>query len=125
MFSQGPTGPGGANRGLADLRGRGIVGDMRQGPGSGDGADFLAPSISTTLMRPQQVSEVAQPLINEADMPPLRHVDTSRQQRAQGIASMLQPSPYRPQFLSNPPRQLRQIQQMPRQQVGRMWYNGR
>ncbi len=110
---------------LADLRGRGIVGDMRQGKGSGDGADFLAPSISTALMRPQQISEVAQPLINEADMPPLRHVEMSRPQRAQGIASMLQPSPYRPQFLSNPPRQLRQIQQMPRQQVGRGRYNGR
>jgi hypothetical protein len=81
---------------------------------------------SRNIMRPpQQTGEVAQPLMNEADMPPLRHVDTSRQQRAQGIASMLQPSPYRPQFLSNPPRQLRQIQQMPRQQVGRGRYNGR
>jgi hypothetical protein len=73
---------------------------------------------------PQQTSEVAQPLINEADIPPLRHVNMeanqmSRPQRAQGIASMLQPSPYRPQSISDPARRVNQIQQMPRQQVGR------
>ena len=64
-------------RGRADLAAREIVGDMRQGPGSGDGSDFR------TMMPLQQTSEVAQPLMNEADMPPLRHVNMSTNQPPQ------------------------------------------
>ena len=56
---------------------REIVGNMRQGPGSGDGSDFR------TMMPLQQTSEVAQPLMNEADMPPLRHVNMSTNQPPQ------------------------------------------
>jgi hypothetical protein len=104
-------------RGRADLAAREIVGDMRQGPGSGDEAVYAAgvekygaqytnqdgtyngnnyaknneDFQNRNMMRPQQqTSEVAQPLMNEADMPPLRHVNmsTNQQQVPQGIASL-------------------------------------